>query len=144
MTNEMEDINMSKKIRVVTLKADSKELVVNENFEHSLENMQEAVGGGIEAITGEYFNETGREITIWLNGEGKLKGLQPNFAILKTGTNRLLDIVVGDVLITAIDEEGSTVGLTDDELKVVQGMFEIQEREVYLNPTIIVQKSIYM
>jgi hypothetical protein len=116
---------MANKIRVVTLKANSNELVVNEEFEHSLENMQKSVGGYIEAITLSHDPKTDRMVTVWLNEEGKIRGLQPNFAMIQKSDNKLLDVIVGDVLITSTDEEGSTVGLTDEELELVKEQFNM-------------------
>lgn len=61
-------------VRVVTLKAEGRTLEVDEHFEQTLQNMQNAVGGYIEALTLREDN-TGRSITVWLNEEGKFEGV---------------------------------------------------------------------
>jgi hypothetical protein len=132
---------MSNKIRAVVLKANSKELEVVEEFEHSLDNMQKAVGGYIEAVTLSHDPNTDRMVTIWLNEEGKLRGLQPNFAMIQKSNDKLLDVIVGDVLITSTDEEGSTVGLNDEELAMVKEKFNMN---FGLITPVFVEKTLYI
>jgi hypothetical protein len=107
---------MSKQIKVIIIEAGNPELKVIEKFDHSLENLQKFVGGYIEAVR---VNES---ITIWINEEGKLVELEPNF-YLTDKNGKAYDIVVGDVLIAGTDSEGETVSLTDEEIKEVQERF---------------------
>lgn len=115
---------MSKKIRALILKADSQVITEVPNFDHSLENMQEVVGGYIEAlqIQDEKATTKKRNITIWLNEEGKLNGLPPNFA-LADESGKVLDIVMGDVLITACSNEtGNTLSINDKEIEYIRSV----------------------
>lgn len=131
-------------IRVATLAPDSTELVINENFEEGLENLQAAVGGLIEAINVRGWRD-GRCITIWVNEEGKLKSLPPNFAIIRKDDDELLDIVMGDIIITSADEEGNTVGLTDEELQVLKVYFNFNEGiMINNNPNLTVNKIMFV
>lgn len=119
-------------IRVATLSTENKTLVINNNFEHSLENMQKSVGGYIEALT-IHESKDGRRLTVWLNEEGKINDLPPNFAIVNNG--QVLDIVMGNVLITS-DIEGETVGLNDEEIEILKSKFDFN-RGVILGNTIV-------
>jgi len=111
-----------KTIRVAIIKSEGSQLEVKLDFSHTLENMQEVVGGYIEAITIRE-DSIGRRITVWINEEGKLINLPPNFAIIDEESGRLLDVVMGDVLITSCDVEGEIVSLTDEELEFVRRSF---------------------
>lgn len=112
---------MEKTIRAILLKTDGK-FVVN-NFKYSYENMKEIVGGWLEAFTLRHDGD--RTITIWLNEEGKLIGLKPNLAVVKDG--ELIDVIVGDILITATNAEGETVGLNDEELDYVKNVINLNQ-----------------
>ena len=67
---------------------------------HTLEAMQQQVGGYIEAI---YPFEDAAAIIC--NEEGKLLGLEPNRAIRDSETGELLDIVCGECFICGLSEE---------------------------------------
>jgi hypothetical protein len=127
-------------IKVVILRVDSKEMEINDSFDHTLKNMQSVVGGYLEAIRLGSVVE-GREITIWLNEEGKLEQLEPNFAIVRKKGLELLDVVVGDVLITSCDDEGNTVGLNDEELELVKSKFDF---DYGLVSPIFVDKTLFV
>lgn len=103
-------------IRVIIIEAENRELKIIEKFEHSLENLQEVVGGYIEAV------RVDDSITIWVNEEGKLQGLAPNFMLIDN-SNRAYDLVAGNVVITGTDEEGNSVSLTDKEIEIVKSKF---------------------
>lgn len=83
----------------------------------TLELLQEGVGGLIEALDISR-DENGRRITLWLNEEGKMIGLTP--AIALTDDDRVLDVVMGPVVFTAVDSEGESVGLNEDEIETIQ------------------------
>lgn len=121
---------MTNKIRVAIIKANDNKIIVKDDFIPTVENMQKVVGGWLEAI---FIREKGyRRITIWLNEHGKLNGLPPNFAIVRKGDGRLLDVVMGDVLISASDKDGDVVGLTDEELNFIRKSFHTNR--VILSP----------
>lgn len=105
-------------MNVLILKANEDALTLVPDFEHSLENMQNVVGGNLEALDLSYDEQTGRRITLWLNEEGKLIGLPVNFALLHQG--QLIDIVMGDCIITAVDEDGRTVSLSESEIQFIK------------------------
>ena len=86
--------------------------------EYSFDKAQELVGGCLEAVT-IYNGLPGvegltRDLTMWCNEEGKLDQLPANFPV-PWG-----DMIVGPVFFSAIDDEGATASLTDDECKWVQ------------------------
>lgn len=81
------------------------------NFEevNSLEYLQEAVGGYIEVIRLE------NDVCIWINEEGKINGMKPNTALLdKNG--KIFDVIHGDFVLTAVNEEGDTVPMTMEQV----------------------------
>jgi hypothetical protein len=103
-------------IRAMVVKADSEALTVTEHFEHSLENLQKAVGGYIEAV------RITDSIVMWVNEEGKLNDLAPNFNLNGVG-DMLLDVVVGDVVITGCNGEGDTLSLSYDNVEELKKRF---------------------
>lgn len=107
---------MEKEIRAMIIKTDTDEAAILEKFPASLESMQAVVGGYLDAL------RVSHSITIWLNEEGKINGLAPNFYLLDQ-EGKPYDTVVGDVLITGTDEEGETVGLTDEEFEEISNRF---------------------
>lgn len=74
-----------------------------------LKKMQEIVGGYIEC-----FALDGR-VNLWFNEEGKLIGLPANIPLNHGGVP--IDYIMGDILVTAVDEEGETDGLTESEIE---------------------------
>lgn len=103
-------------IRVIIIEAENRKFKIVNNFEHSLDNLQAVVGGYIEAV------RVDDSITIWVNEEGKLQGLAPNFMLLDS-SNRAYDLIAGNVIITGTDEEGNSVSLTDSEIEIVKSKF---------------------
>lgn len=79
--------------------------------------LSETVGGWIECANVKH------NIDIWLNEEGKLIGLEPNrtaTAIFWDKWGIGTDIIVGDVFITTNDENGETIGLTDEQIEYLK------------------------
>lgn len=83
-----------------------------------LESLQAEVKGRIEYFELIY---NGKSFDIVLNEEGKLNGLEPNIAVFHK--EELIDIIVGDVLILKADEEGDSMGLTDEEITMLSAYF---------------------
>jgi hypothetical protein len=79
----------------------------------SLKIMQEAVGGLITTAFANKLSEAG--IDMFANDEGLLIGLEPNLGFEVYGHPTL---IVGGVILVAADEEGETIGLTDEQIKV--------------------------
>lgn len=112
---------MTNKIRVAIIKANDNKIIVKDDFIPTLDNMQKVVGGWLEALS--IWEKGYRRITIWLNGHGKLNSLPTNFVIVRKDNGKLLDVVMGDVLITSSDKDGDVVGLTDEELNFIRKNF---------------------
>lgn len=83
-----------------------------------LESLQAEVQGTIDFFEISY---GGKNFDIILNDEGKMIGLEPNIAIIHEG--EIVDLIMGDVLIMKVDEEGATMGLSDEEISVLSEYF---------------------
>lgn len=86
---------------------------------NSLEDLQNIVGGYIEIpFLSQKFLE--HDIDIIINEEGKfIDGLTPEIAVMKKGTNTILDLVYGNCIFASHDEEGNTISLNDKQTKIV-------------------------
>jgi hypothetical protein len=87
--------------------------------EGGLKVLQNAVGGWVQAI------DINEKVTMWLNEEGKMIGLprNPIATALWTKTFGPTDIMVGNAVITGgVDEEGETIGLTDEQVQNFQAI----------------------
>lgn len=101
---------MNKAIRITT----NNETIIFELKKDSLEQLQHAVGGYIQAI------DLSDELTLWCNEEGKIMNLPHNHRaqelwdkVFGAGT----DYIVGDIVLTGgADENGETLGLTDAQV----------------------------
>lgn len=89
------------------------------NINNTLEALQEIVGGYIEIpFLSEIFFKN--EIDIIINDEGKfIEGLNPEIAIVRKGDNQIADIVYGNCIFASHDEQGETVSLSDEQIKVI-------------------------
>ena len=102
---------MKKAIRITT----ENETIVFELKSDSLEQLQQAVGGYVQAI------DLSDKLTLWCNEEGKMINLPHNRGAQKlwdevfgAGT----DYIVGDIVLTGgADRHGNTLGLTDAQVK---------------------------
>lgn len=82
--------------------------------EGSYEVIRSAVDGWIEAV------DLSDEMTMWVNEEGKLIGLIRNDMATKMFREVFgnVDVIMGDVIFTGgSDDEGETLGLTDEQLE---------------------------
>ena len=76
-----------------------------EDFSDSYEMLRKNVNGYIERVSWfPMFEE--RNIDLWINEEGKLLKLIPTLAIIEK--NKLVDILVGNIVFTRHDEEETT------------------------------------
>jgi hypothetical protein len=86
----------------------------------SLEYLQTAVGGWVQAI------DIATDMTMWCNEEGKLIGLPHNpYAqfMWDKAFGAHTDYIVGDVVLTGgTDSEGYTLGLTDEQVQIINGI----------------------
>ena len=89
-----------------------------------LEFLQQSVGGYIERVAfDEEFNR--RNIDMWINEEGKFNGnFKPTFIVVeKEEPEKILDIIMGDVVFTSSNEEGETIGLNDVQIQYIKSNF---------------------
>lgn len=89
------------------------------DINNTLESLQEIVGGYIEIpFLSEVFLEN--EIDIIINEEGKfIEGLNPEIAIVRKRDNQIVDIVYGNCIFASHDDQGETVSLNDEQIKVI-------------------------
>lgn len=88
---------------------------------HTLEAMQEKVGGYIQAI---YPYEG--TVAIVCNEEGKLMGLEPNRAVRDPDTNEITDIICGTFFVCGLGEE-DFCSLTEEQIAKYTKLFNNPE-----------------
>lgn len=93
-------------------------------IKNSLEELQSIVGGYIEfPFLGNKFRDN--TIDVIINEEGKfIEELKPEIAMVDRETKSILDIVYGNCIFASHDEEGNTIGLNDEQIKII--MEELQ------------------
>lgn len=84
-------------------------------LDNNLESMQNFVGGLIECIP---LTDTGSEVTLVCNDEGKLLNLPPN-RLLWDGA----DYLAGTGFIAGTDDEGNLTSLAPDEMAYYAELF---------------------
>jgi hypothetical protein len=90
-----------------------------------LKTLQHHVGG---LITGAYVPELAEKgIDVFANDEGLLMGLQPNIGWMIESHPMIL---VGGLVFTSSDEEGETIGLTEEQIKAVEEFTERTSRSL--------------
>lgn len=89
-----------------------------------LEDLQEIVGGYIEIpYLGDVFVNNGIDVII--NEEGKLiDGLKAEIAIVSERRGTILDLVYGNCIFASHNDEGETIGLTDEQIQIVNNELE--------------------
>jgi hypothetical protein len=106
--------------RVIHISTDNKiEVMEVEQIEY--DTLYEAVNGLVELVS---INE---DIDMWLNEEGKVNGLEPNIiaSLLYNKVFPNFDVIMGDVVITGgADDEGNTVGLSDQSIQDVMVLIQ--------------------
>jgi hypothetical protein len=88
--------------------------------EGSLKVLQGAVGGWIEAVD---ISET---LTLWCNEEGKLLGMPANPFATKLSSEAIQtsDWIAGNAVLTGgVDDEGDTLGLTEEQVETFKFIF---------------------
>lgn len=102
-----------------------------------LATLQAGVGGLVQAV------DLSQRLTLWLNEEGKVLGQEHNpygqfFWDKLFGAHT--DYIVGDIVITGgTDEDGDTLGLTDEQVEWVT--YFIDRVRAVVEPTIKVFMS---
>lgn len=95
--------------------------------ENEYKFLSAAVGGYIQAVP---LQDPVGELTMWLNEEGKLDGLPENMAAtwLWGRSYGATDVMVGNVVLSGgVDENGETLGLSDDQVAALQSMFRLDK-----------------
>ncbi|MBR4291062.1 MAG: DUF3846 domain-containing protein [Oscillospiraceae bacterium] len=101
-------------------------------IEHSLKNMQELVGGTIEAIYP--FEDT---VALVCNDEGKLLGLPLNRTVRDPATGQIVDIIAGTFFICGLSED-DFASLTDDQIQRYTQMFRHPEVFIQSDSQIVI------
>jgi hypothetical protein len=100
-------------MKAVTIKTTGKAEAIDFTPTNSYKTLSDSVGGLIEPV---YLAEN---LTLWVNEEGKVYGQAVNpiaTAIFQSVFGKI-DIMVGDVILTGgSDDEGETLGLTDEQI----------------------------
>ena len=95
-------------------------IIKNPNQKPSIENIDEKdfnkiIGGWLEVV-----RLPGHpDISIWVDDEGKLKKLQPNFMLP-------YDVIVGTVIFAGVKGE-DLIDLTSKQIKIIQNYLKEQE-----------------
>lgn len=93
-----------------------------ERIEISLDSLQKAVGGYVQALD---FSD----YTMWINEEGKLiSSMEPNFIATTAFINefRYQDVIMGDVVFTGgADENGETLSLDEKTMADIEQLAKI-------------------
>ena len=105
-------------------------------LDNTLEAMQKFVGGLIECIT---LSDTGSEVTLICNDEGKLMGLPLNRALFDDD-GHVYDIVSGNFLIVGLGEEDFT-DLSPDLMEKYGEQFKYPEKFARIAGEIIAVKQ---
>lgn len=93
------------------IKEPFKKAVVKE-IEPGLKSLQQLVGGLIENV----YELEDQNINIWINEEGKLINLDPNFFVYDKQ-----DVVVGTAVFVGYNPEtGSDVSLNDEQISIIE------------------------
>lgn len=101
-------------------------------IKNDLEELQKIVGGYIEIpfLSKKFFEH---EIDMIINEEGKfIEGLKPEIAVVEKKTNAVADIVMGNCIFASHDEEGNTIELNEEQVKII--MEELQMKVVLTYP----------
>lgn len=86
-------------------------------IDNNLKALQNEVGGYIEIPC---FSRKLSEnnIDMIINEEGKVNRLQPQLAIYQD--NKIVDVICGNIIFASSNEDGKTIGLTDEQIEVVK------------------------
>lgn len=105
-------------VKVIHLKV-GKQPVEKEIEGDDLPTLQSLVGGSLEAIF------PTANIAMYLNEEGKLMNLAPNFNIIKKidGKLKAVDVIVGDVFFATHNNEGEMESLTNEMIDEIMTRF---------------------
>lgn len=105
--------------KILKLDAKTSTLTEIEVEKVGYEEIHNGVNGYIERyIPNKEFSDN--HIDIWIDEEGKLKGLQPNIAVLGEN-NEIIEMLVGDAIFTSLNEEtGESLPLTEEQIQIIE------------------------
>jgi len=107
---------MEKVALLVRTNGTTERLTYDQDTEY--QTLSGGVGGFIEVVT------LSPDLTLWVNEEGKMRGLPVNTVASRWYDNRFgagYDIMVGDAVFTGgTDEEGYTMSLTESQLTAIE------------------------
>ena len=86
----------------------------------SLKVLQDAVDGWVQVV------DLAPTLSIWVNEEGKMNGMPYNGIATAIYQDRFgaVDIIVGNAVLTGgTDDEGDTIGLTDEQVSRIERLF---------------------
>jgi hypothetical protein len=109
-----------KKALVIGFDTSLEVIDLGDTVEESSDALSNAVDGWYQAVD---INET---LTMWMNEEGKIDGLPFNAIATKLFQARfgMVDIIMGNAVLTGgADDEGDTIGLTDEQVQQFKFMF---------------------
>lgn len=91
---------------------------------NKLGSLQEIVGGYIEIpfLSKRFFEN---EIDMIINEEGKfIEGLKAEIAVIDESRGAIVDLVYGNCIFASHDEEGETISLNEEQIKIVKEELE--------------------
>lgn len=106
--------------KAVIIRTDGSKETVKFDQDSCYQVISSAVGGLIECVT----LHDKEAVDMWVNESGKVIGLDqnPTATALWAEMYDLTDVICGDVIITGgSDDEGYTLGLTDEQVKFFMG-----------------------
>lgn len=113
-------MNNENKIKVLVLKDNEFEV---KEIENTLKALQKEVNGYIEIpyISRRLVNNG---IDLIINDEGKMLNLEPQ--IIVQDNNKTIDVIHGTCVFASHDEDGNTIGLTDEQIEYVKEELAIE------------------
>lgn len=107
------------------LKITTNKIVIEKDIEGDLKSLQSEVGGLITRVP--YFDElTDKYIDIYADDEGLLKA-DPITTLIKAEGNKIINMLVGNLIFTGYNDDGETLGLTDEQLAFILAHLEMVE-----------------
>ena len=96
------------------LKITTGNILMVKSIKGDLESLQHEVGGYISLVP--YFKKLEeRYINLYADDEGLLKP-DPTITLVKTENNAVTEALVGNLIFTGYNDEGETLGLTNEQI----------------------------
>ena len=111
---------MMEDFKIMTFDGTSTEVRHLQEDEDAYEVSRDFIGGYLELVAMPDLNE--HDIDMFCDEEGKLKGLKPT--IILVNGRMYLDTIVGNVVFSKHDDEGNTISLDDEDIKLIRDKFD--------------------